>query len=290
MLTKLEKLKNLIKKLGGDTTGVHTIAEAYDRLCECHMDTAGGVSSWNDLTDKPFGETVTYSDTVYANKNTGLYYQESQYSSYLHITDEAPSYDDIVKGCWGMQSWGTEVDYTTGYRITPIADGKATMLDTHVYIIHEDGIEFDGYTWKKGVWFCCGESIDEPQIVSLRFAEYQFSNVEIKTLDPKFVPGAGMVVKMTEDTSDASNIHYVTDKTFDEIAEAIESGCNVTLAYVMPSGIANYFKLAIYMPDQVIAFDAIAIQDEMGFYTSYAITPDGTVQENGIGFTVTIPK
>lgn len=284
----LEALKNLAVTLGCaesvEDVASETVAEAIEFISDNYT---GGVSSWNDLTDKPFGVEGTTENEILSTFETNYSFDNG---IYLH---GAPLNIALENGKSYIVKYDSmEYAVTANTKVFEVNGGLSAVCIGDLKLTGES--DDNNYPFcfvcvpQYGVCFLCGADENVHTVSVSEVVE------QVKQLDPKFVPGAGMVVKMTEDTSDASNIHYVTDKTFNEIAEAIESGCIVTLACVMPSGLTSYFNLMMYAPSESILFDRMGIMgeptDAMGSYFTCTISPDNTVQVSDLMFTVTIPR
>lgn len=135
----------------------------------------GGVSSWNDLTDKPFGDEKVYyewnKDTEYAEK--APVYNGTEVSRYVvKLSNDTPTSDFFI-GKYARMVWeGQESDPTPiteeflviGSNFYNVAEFIVVALDT----VTEFEINGTSATLTKGVW--CMDLSDSP-IESLKIID-----------------------------------------------------------------------------------------------------------------------
>lgn len=198
----------------------------------------GGVSSWNDLTDKPFGETTVMGDTLTWDGNTsGLY---NVLGMLYLVSESVPTLEELQQGGTITFNVNGEViteTFTSDGVIDLSSDGMAENLiivfgeDAVVYIATQDNatlVEEDETTTfeKAGIYFITQDGSFYSAFTINGYTDFEM--VEIKTIDPKYLPSGSdsgkFVITMTlEGTA------FVIDKTFAEIVQAIESGADVVV-------------------------------------------------------------
>lgn len=164
----------------------------------------GGVSSWNDLTDKPFGETTTYSDTLTWDGDTSkvLTLDPTGTGQMLlcHVSDATPTQSDFANGgkfvvfdeAYSMEEIEREV---ASDEILPIGNGVLAESNFNFVVVSNDnttvtvpymGMNITITLPKKGVYF--GMTVGIGYAKSLTINDYQFETTEIKTIKPEFLP------------------------------------------------------------------------------------------------------
>ena len=221
----------------------------------------GSVSSWNDLTDKPFGETTVMGDTLtWDGDMTGKVYVELEYP----VDDEGnttPAYfvkvSNVVPTFEELQSGGTTIATQGGDAVTSewgydkdqyYIDMGTVMLDealTLPIIVKEDNTDLTETLGmplvfpKKGIYFI-NIPLAEMTITSFTINNYAGFEMEVvETIDPKYLPSGGnnnnrfIINVQIEDGA------FVFDKTFAEISQAVNNGENIVIKYDVNT-IVNY--------------------------------------------------
>ena len=155
----------------------------------------GGVSSWNDLTDKPFGETTTYGDTLtwdgdmigrpVVTSDMG----EDGIINFCKVSESIPTLDDIsngviatVAGMGALEVPSDSIDAGDGYAF---AEGFCIISKPNATV------EAVGLTFHEtGTWLM-SHSLDgiTMYIGELTIPNYTgFETTEIKTIDSKYIP------------------------------------------------------------------------------------------------------
>lgn len=146
-----------------------------------------GVSSWNDLKDKPFYEETAYSNTLeWDGDTTGLL--EDACGDYWLVSDYTPTIEQLE---------GATITYVVnGEEKSVIGDpcdvGNGLIdLGNALVLIAPNGDE-----WLSGEPFAVGKGIyflNDSDIVvkSLTIPNYQFTKTTVKPLDGKYVKGMG---------------------------------------------------------------------------------------------------
>lgn len=160
----------------------------------------GFSGSWNDLTDKPFGEEVTETkvDTLVKTAPDEINNDEK-----WKFSDDVPTLEDMSNGLsvivTNPESYRRE--YTSDMYGLPLASDDGIVfftVDWTMYVAPFDGAVVYGITFPTaGIYF------DEPgfiagDIVSLTIAGYQLTQKEvvIEPLDEKYIPST---IARTED-------------------------------------------------------------------------------------------
>lgn len=161
----------------------------------------GGVTSWNDLTDKPFEEKIEYTDTLTWDGNFETfegYKFTIDYTSIVHVSDSVPLISDI-----GDNYIIEIMDDRVGEN--EVAVSEFTELDNgaimgsggtvYVFIIPTNDFAFDDTITfaKKGVYLVrtfVNDDQDPCTIYCSKFSipNYNFAVTTIKKIDEKFIP------------------------------------------------------------------------------------------------------
>ena len=150
----------------------------------------GGVSSWNDLTDKPFGETTVMGDTLTWDGNTeGL--TKAGEDMFL-ISDVVPTMEELQNGGTFVHG-GASNELTSDLIIDPSAYGigeNCIMVGSFILVALADGATLQAdsaYSFEKaGVYFIKN---DGGYVTSFTINGYKgFETTTIETLDVKFLP------------------------------------------------------------------------------------------------------
>ena len=167
----------------------------------------GGVSSWNDLTDKPFYETTVMSDTLPWDGNTeGL---DSVMGMLYLVSGAVPTLEDLQNG--GTLT-GTNPDESMSIEFTAdmIMDAETAGMGTNIIMIQGDALPIfiatqDGATLiegdisipfeKAGIYF---PNMEGSYISSFTINNYQFEDVEITPIDIKYLPKQLQIGETTE--------------------------------------------------------------------------------------------
>lgn len=195
-------------------------------------ETSGGVSSWNDLTDKPFGETIVQGDTMTWDGNTegrvvvDLTEQMGVPIRYVHISDTVPTLADFVNGSVETSLVDGELNTIelTSEEISSRHTGNAIALDSFSVVLVDNAmvdVDVLGITIifpKAGVY---ASEVDTSSLGGMKVQSYSlqipgytgFTKTEIKPIDTKYLPGAVVLyaddgltrLYSSADTSNESN-------------------------------------------------------------------------------------
>lgn len=157
-----------------------------------------GVSSWNDLTDKPFYEEVVSTDTNIWDGNTKdhLIINNDYGISFIKISDVVPTIDDCSNGIIEF------IDENDTYGVTSTVDYLQQSINNRGYIATDNGtyiIPTDNYNDQNflitfpeaGIWLCDYSGQGTFSFVSkiIKIPGYTgFNMTNIKTIDEKYLP------------------------------------------------------------------------------------------------------
>ena len=139
---------------------------------------SGGVSSWNDLTDKPFGDLPTGGDTLYFDGNRdGLEFVTWQYK----ISDVVVTPEDLVNGYSTVNSFrDRKTDYT--YDDLQKYDGYYSRGNL-AFVFDASKTEYPS----NGIWHCDWAEEYYKQIIIPNFTGFPSK----KPIDPSYLPEIG---------------------------------------------------------------------------------------------------
>lgn len=144
-----------------------------------------GVSSWNDLTDKPFGDVPTGGDTLTWDGNTeGLPVSYANGMPYLYkISDAKVSVDDFANGVTLRNNIPQE-GFITADEIE-IAEGVASF--GALFCVLTDIPEVEGIPLHGAGWYHVNPEITDGLLVGITIPGYTgFPGV--KKMDEKYLP------------------------------------------------------------------------------------------------------
>ena len=151
-----------------------------------------GVSSWNDLEDKPFGEiSSNVGDTlVWDGKPTDVFVENEKVYCYK-ISDSVPSLEQLRTG--EIQIRNKDTQEVATYPLTQAVAGNENFATAEVFIvIYKEGCEVGSLVFQEtGVYFAKAKEGSEInlEILSLTIPDYDFGATTVKKIDPKYLPG-----------------------------------------------------------------------------------------------------
>ena len=182
----------------GNYTLKYTGEEVDELLTQVSRGGGGGVSSWNDLTDKPFGETTVMGDTITWDGDTSKVLTIDPIGSgqmfLCRVSDIVPAQSDFANGAKLVFDNGNEQNLTAS-EILPIGNGVLAESNFNFVVVPNANITvtvpFMGMTLtvtfpKKGIYF--GMTVGGSRMHSLTINGYTFVTTNIKTIDPKYLP------------------------------------------------------------------------------------------------------
>ena len=192
----IDKIKELIIKLGGTPSEKPRVNDQLDKLCGCQF----GVKSWNDLTDRPFGEEVV-TTTVFEKQIIELF-AGSGGRAFLQVDMvENP----LVEGDTYLVEWN-------GAKYELVAKRRTNASFDHTYLgnsKYDDNMNFDDgdntpfciswhNTYGGHICFSYGEEPNWSEgWEDVEVGIWALKTV-ITTLDPKYLPKAEAVADVTE--------------------------------------------------------------------------------------------
>lgn len=238
----------------------------------------GGASHWDDIEGKPFGETVTYSDTLTWDGNTeGLVSVDAFY----RVSSATPTLEELKKGV-SFVVGGRTIEMPTEYIVE---QNNAIHLELAVVALEDNAVS-NGCTFPKaGIYFMKADGYDTTE--SLTINGYNgFETTEIQTIDPKYLPNTGGAFVVNVITEDDST--YTADKTFEDIVNAIEKGVNAQIALTASNGV-QYYQLSMKTETQIF-FSSMQYSDIGGMmvWMMFIINSDNTITSEFK--TITIPS
>lgn len=143
----------------------------------------GGVTSWNDIPDKPFGETVIYAydkdgtyDEVYE-----LAFIGDDTATYIKISDETPNKEFFIGKTLKFEFTNGEPSDTVIINENLVMSnipGQQLNIAMLINVLYQEYPVSDEITLTPGVWFCIPSSTPIGGI--------QISG--IKTIDEEYIP------------------------------------------------------------------------------------------------------
>ena len=238
-LTPITRMEKFLKQYGGGS---------------------GGVTSWNDLTDKPFGDNAD--GTVYPMSGKyveGMGWSETVEESitwdgntsgkesaigglFYKVSDKVFTAEQLVGQTMTMVTAGGEtITVTLDESVVRTLDSNGEIqvnIDGEVFI---QSVPVASKNFTTGLWFSCEEDIGA-------YVSGLFVTVEtIHPIDQKFLPSAFVVNFATTDMQ-----NWTADKTADEIAAAVNAGkevygsamgMKVDLIGVAPNGYVTFGRI-----------------------------------------------
>lgn len=153
-----------------------------------------GVSSWNDLEDKPFGEIGSnVGDTlVWDGKPTDVFV-ETKNAYFYKISDSTPSLEQLRTGEIQIRNKNTQEVAT--YPLTQMVFGDENLATAEIFIvIYKEGYETESFVCPEtGVYFGKVKEGSEIniEILSLTIPGYDFGAITVKKIDPKYIENIG---------------------------------------------------------------------------------------------------
>ena len=203
-------------------------SDVYIKPTEVTAGGSGGASSWNDLTDKPFGENKA---VVEWDGNTEGLTQDPMGFPMYKVSDLTPAYEEVLGGTHVFCDSDGEFE-------TPITRENVHIINEHIYgsdpfFVVTEPTEFDDVDFDEpGIYFL---KVDDTgaYVKSLTWSE-------VKTIDPKFLSNIENTV-VTIEIDDNYNVVSASMST-EDIAKLIEAGHTV-IAHVPSSGIYAPFNV-----------------------------------------------
>lgn len=243
----------------------------------------GGVSSWNDLTDKPFEEEAERRIVwTAATDVTDFITPHGQRNIYYKISDEVFGVDDL-KGAYFFVDGDatTRIDLNEATEVQggcSFSNKFCSIYDTEVNL----GIAYDGMpdTFPStGTYVAMVQAYDVEFVIPSRVT---------KKLDEKFLPDNGVFEAIVRETYiDGFTQNYDCNKSFEEALDAIQAGKYLDIKCIKELPSHNMIRYAMTYGHQYAAtsYDVpcIEISSEIFEYSPLYWTADGisTTQPSG---------
>jgi hypothetical protein len=200
---------------------------------------SGGVSSWNDLTDKPFSSETVIVDTVFdgdmtgrekilANVDTGAYA--------VKVTEQIVGVDKLIGSTMVLNMGGTEQsmtltsDMVTDANLVLGVPGAVVLQGTDPIVLSlPETANIQGATFTSGTWFMCVPDVFYVKSLSC-LSPYEVETVnklDNKYLDLEWIPGS-IETEIVPTT-------YTTFKRTDRNDAVESSNQNSTDLVIMPA-------------------------------------------------------
>lgn len=203
-IKKIQLVGSLIRQaenadtLDGKHADEFATKEYVDEALENIEIPEAGVTSWNDLTDKPFGAEVTESVIEWDGNSTGKEILDIGIDSVLvKISDDVLTVDELIGSTVVINTEGTEssisIDQEAAQALQMMDGVLAVMWNGSpiIFIVTADG-DYSGLLMKKGTYFCVVEDdyYNPPQILEyVKSLSCLTGQVEtIKKLDENYIP------------------------------------------------------------------------------------------------------
>lgn len=187
--------------------------------------TSGGVSSWNDITDKPFYDTrveTTKIITFDGNFEDKEVLKPNDYQWFVRLSDDYVSAEKII---------GKNIEYyngnngsTTTIQVTNdlITQGGSYQLIQGLLVLCEGDVGIGPINLTKGIWTIC-EMDGETPLTYASSLEVPVTEGQVKTLDEMYLPET---TKYQSDWSvnDEASTSYIKNRThYDARVETIKT-------------------------------------------------------------------
>ena len=187
-------------------------------------ESSGGVSSWNDLTDKPFGSETTEGVVEFNGDLTDREYVDyGDGYVYVKVSDKVFTKDDVVGSIMYL------IDGNGGEHSGPVTESDIVSMDgvvgvgpepMHVISTKNELELLEGYApLTSGTWFLY---LNDSYIRSISCLTEQVES--IKTIDPKYLPE-----NVSSDTLIVTILNGVSSHGSREMYAHIQSGGTVSL-------------------------------------------------------------
>ena len=148
------------------------------------MGASGGASSWNDLTDRPFGESPTGGDTLTWDGNTeGL---TCAADMFYKVSDIVLTADDVVNGATVTAMFnGAPVETTISGDEVESAQGLIMLSNVISVATEAVGVDFDGMVFNEtGLYFVAAYSVCTSSLTIPGYTDFPF----VKKIEEKYLP------------------------------------------------------------------------------------------------------
>lgn len=196
-----------------------------DQQCEWVPDQAGGTSSWNDLTDKPFGEIIK-NDTLVVDWDTfEPKVVETTMQGFVKVSDIVPTLKDFVNGA-GLDNNGYVEEIPQDEIESSYNQFGCLYRPWSMAVIPSDNFSlydpYDNFTLtfpEKGIYF---DGYGRPSSFTINGFNGFANTTDIKKVDRKYLPepivvftGADEASKVFDGTYKFENTVVVYDAVYD---------------------------------------------------------------------------
>lgn len=136
--------------------------------------------NWNDLKDKPFGETTTYGDTLTWDGNTeGRYMVDMDGFPLYLISEVTPTATDMANGLKFTDMHGSVMELPFEDVAQVLNNG---IIDSELFlVIPQDNCDFNGITFgKQGLYMGWGEGLNNVTAITIN----GYTGFEMETTAP----------------------------------------------------------------------------------------------------------
>lgn len=296
----MSEIKNLLAKM------INKINSNEDRIE--NIEENGSVSSWNDLTDKPFYSEVTETSTnvlEWDGNTDGLVSVEFNSSLIFYkISDVIPKKNDLIGGSVYFRpisnpDMGENSLKITDDLVMTETEDILVLSEGMVVVVKKSGATFQNIQFEEvGVYFIVMTNND---VYSSKLEAtsdiFTVTNEVVHKLDPKYLPegsgsgggtgNGGVIIDITAD----EDYNLTSDKTIDEIKSLILNGectkCKLTFGtQIMMCDLATYEETSAtfntFLPNLIILPDGTMVADEVQIITIFVHY--GTKKSLSIGY------
>lgn len=198
----------------GFTSGQKLMADHLNHMEE-GIANAVGASSWNNLSDKPFGEVYRNDTFIVDNSVFESADETDKFMWYTKVSDMTFTLDDFINGARFTDDSGNVMEYSYDeiayyYNDSGYFYLSYVMVIPHDNFVFENHPDFTGMTvLKKGMYWSCAGSL-----TINGFSGFP-NTTDVKKIDEKYLPGNFRVV--LRDAGDARKVHDGTYKFEDTV-------------------------------------------------------------------------
>ncbi len=178
-----------------ETTMLRAIA---DNMGSGGGGSGGGVSSWNDLTDKPFGEVVETTNSITWDGNPeGKEIVSVDGGAYVKVSDATITTAAMIGGSYTTAFVSNEslVEAIDESVIHTVADGFSIVGQrSDIAVVDKDEVNLDGIIFTRGIYFFFADGFFYVSNLTL---SSDIDVLSIKKIDEKYLPESvdGVVIR-----------------------------------------------------------------------------------------------
>lgn len=245
-------------------------------------DISGGVKSWNDLKDKPFGEDVEYEHINTYLARMGFYLIETSSVNFVYTPRVGFSLATLAEGETYRVTISGHV-FEGVYRVAVgqlgignpfVLGARSNQSMTYEEIIaagYEDTGE-DFWIWgNAGEVIITREAFVETAVGTKPDVVFEKVIPVLKKLDPKYLPNDNDTVVFIECSWDDNYGGQVPSMTYDEINSAFYAGKTLWL-----KANSDYLPLSLKSSSGNFIWSIMDMRNQIITYTSWILNPDST--------------